>query len=120
MGKWTISVDDSKMSKLRNYGECYTHGGGAGGYFDFFGDSLQEAADNLIHIFADVFSDDGTTVIEYPEHVIIDEKYTSTQTVPKNISHLLYLVNAKGIKPVLAISTSTPISVSIFKSRRCK
>ena len=90
MGKWTIRVDDSKMSKLRNYGECYTHGGGAGGYFDFFGDSLQEAADNLIYVFADVFSDDDVTVIEYPEHVIIDEKiYEYANCAEKHITLII-------------------------------
>lgn len=74
MGKWTISIDDSKMLTLRNYGDCHTHGGGSGWHFDFYGSSLQEASDNLLHVFADVFSGDGTTVVEYPEHVIIEEK----------------------------------------------
>ena len=74
MGKWTIRIDDSKMSMLRNYGSCYKHGGGAGGYFDFFGDSLQEAADSLIHVLVDAFSDDSVTILEYPEHAIIEER----------------------------------------------
>lgn len=90
MGKWTISVREDQMWKLNNYGSCYKHGGGAGGYFDFFGDSLQEAADNLIHIFADVFSDDGTTITKYPEHVIIDEKiYEYANCAEKHITLVL-------------------------------
>ena len=67
MGKWTIRIDDSKMSMLRNYGSCYKHGGGAGGYFDFFGDSLQEAADSLIHVLVDAFSDDSVTILRSEE-----------------------------------------------------
>ena len=59
MGRWTIRVDDGQMSELRNYGSCYKHGGGSGGFFEFRGETLQEAADNLITVFADVFSGSG-------------------------------------------------------------
>lgn len=74
MGKWTISISDDQMWKLKDYGHCYMYGGGSGAFFEFHGETLQEAADNLIHVFADVFSGSEIRVVEYPEHVVIDEQ----------------------------------------------
>lgn len=74
MGKWTISISDNQMWKLKDYGNCYKHGGGDSAFFEFQGETLQKAADNLIHVFADVFSGSEIKVLEYPEHVIIDEQ----------------------------------------------
>lgn len=90
MGRWTIRVDDGQMSELRNYGSCYKRGGGSGGFFEFRGETLQEAADNLITVFADVFSGSGVKVIEYPEHVIIEEHvYEYANCAEKHITLVL-------------------------------
>lgn len=90
MGKWTISVDEGQMSALRNYGSCYKRGGGPGGFFEFCGETLQEAADNLITVFADVFSGNNVKVIEYPEHVIVEEQvYEFANCAEKHIALII-------------------------------
>lgn len=87
MGKWTIRVDDGQMSALKKYGSCYKHAGNSGGFFEFCGESLQESADNLITILADVFSGSNTKIIEYPEHVIIEEQiYEYANCAEKHIA----------------------------------
>ena len=72
MGTWTISVDDGQMNSLREYGTTYKTGGGAGGCFELSGNTLQEAADNILKPLALAFSNDS--ILEYPEHVQIEDE----------------------------------------------
>lgn len=69
MEKWLVYVTDDQASGLRKYGRVFSWAGGI--WFELIGDSLQEAADDVlipaVHCFA------GCHVIKRPEHVEIED-----------------------------------------------
>lgn len=72
MGTWTIEGGQRGLEMLESFGHIYKDVLGYV-YFEFSGDTLQEAADSLMRPLAEAFTDYDVKVIEYPEHVIVDE-----------------------------------------------
>lgn len=83
METWTISVPEYQDEMLIATGRVYTRCGKRK-YYDFSGESLQEAVDERIVPLVKTFND-GCQVLEYPEHAKIEEEiYKYANCVHRN------------------------------------
>lgn len=72
METWTISVPECPNEALAAMGRVYTRCG-QGKYYDFSGESLQEAVDTRIVPLVQTFKT-SCQVLEYPKHAQIEEE----------------------------------------------
>lgn len=87
MGKWIFGIDRGQADMLRGLGDIHFYSNSNNCFFDLTGDTLQEAADNILHQLADAFKGSNVhDIIEYPEHVIIEDNlYGYANTASRNI-----------------------------------